>query len=313
VQAEAPTKEVSAEAAAAPPRSGSGTAWVALLFAAVLGAVLLDKAGKLEQRVGEMDVALSGRLASLERAGSAQEERQERRDRETATALREAREAQAAALAAGVGPVQRDALAAREGIEAVRDELASLGRTLASGSASLRGDIAALRERVAVLEEVRSLADKRLVALEQASGGGLALPVPGGSPPIAPEWTDALEKIASEDPMVRMEAVYALGESRDVNVAPHLLPLLEDGDSLVCMAVVRILGDLGAKVAVPALIETLDHDHRAVREGAMIALRGITKRSFNYDPAASEEKRKARRDAWRGWWAKDGADFLAEE
>ncbi len=314
--AEAVAGQVSGAAAAAAEspaavRSGAGTAWVALIFAAVMGAVLLDKVGNLEQRTGNLELDLSSRLASLERGRGADASRAVVREQETRATLEAARAALARALADGLAPAQRDAAAALEAVSGLATQQAELERSLTSGSASLRGSVASLRERAAVLEDARELLEKRLAALEEG-GVGLARAVAAPTEPAEPEWLDSLEKLQSGEAMVRMEAVYALGESRDVRVAPYLLPLLEDGDSLVCMAVVRILGDLEAKVAVPALIETLAHDHRAVREGAVIALRGITRRSFNFDPAASEEKRKARRDAWRGWWAKDGEEFLAE-
>jgi hypothetical protein len=283
---------------------------VALIFAAVMGAVLLDKVGDLELRTGDLEQELVNRLATMEREHNGERNRSAVEQLEMRSAVEAALGAQEKTNAAGLAALQREASAAGSGVAGLRAQLAELERGQASDGAGLRAAVASLRERAAVLEDARLLAEKRMEALEEG-GVGLARAASAPTEPAEPEWLDSMEKLQSGEAMVRMEAVYALGESRDVRVAPYLLPLLEDGDSLVCMAVVRILGDLEAKVAVPALIEVLDHDHRAVREGAVGALRGITKRSFSYDPAAAEDKRKARRDVWRAWWAKDGEKFLA--
>ena len=104
--------------------------------------------------------------------------------------------------------------------------------------------------------------------------------------------------------------MYALGETKDSRVVPHLLPMLKDEDLFVRMATSHVLVDLNAKLAVPNLIDTLEDDSSPVREAAMVALRDLTNQNFQFEPLGSESARKKRVAEWRNWWKRNGDDFL---
>jgi len=107
--------------------------------------------------------------------------------------------------------------------------------------------------------------------------------------------------------------VYALGETNDAAVVPHLVPMLADPDLFVRMATIRVLDEnLSARSAAPALIDALEDEESAVREAAMLALRSLTGRDFRFDPLAGPGDRSKRVKAWRDWWKRDGEEFLQE-
>ena len=73
------------------------------------------------------------------------------------------------------------------------------------------------------------------------------------------------------------------------------------------MATARILGDLEAPVGIEPLIDALEDSEASVREAAVVSLRSITGRSFQFNPGAKESDRAKRIKAWRDWWKKSGS------
>jgi len=128
----------------------------------------------------------------------------------------------------------------------------------------------------------------------------------------APGWEPLLADLASPTGSTRWQAVQSLGKTRDPRVVPHLVPLLEDGDIFVRMAVARLLGELGSHTAIPALIEALEDEEVSVRESALVSLRNLSGQSFPFDPKARDGDRAKRVKAWRDWWEQASKELLGE-
>jgi HEAT repeat protein len=110
--------------------------------------------------------------------------------------------------------------------------------------------------------------------------------------------------LGSPKAAVRWEAVDQIGQSRDPESVPFLVPMLKDADVFVRMATARVLGDIQVPAAVPALIDSLEDGEAAVREAALGALRVITGKDLRFDPLASDAERAKKVKAWRDWWKK---------
>lgn len=173
---------------------------------------------------------------------------------------------------------------------------------------TLEEDLRWFSDRMIQIEEnIRLVSAQGPVApANNVGNGGGGASMPAGKP-----WESLLPDLKHANSGIRLDAVYELGETGDPDVAPHLIPMLSDVDLFVRMASCRMLEDLGAKPAVPALIEALEDSVSAVREQAMMALRTITKRNFGFEPQGSPGDRGKRVQSWRDWWEKDGEGFLA--
>lgn len=86
-------------------------------------------------------------------------------------------------------------------------------------------------------------------------------------------WLPALfAEMASEDPGLRYEAAHAAGETGEQSALSHLLPLLRDTDIEVRIASVWALGQIGGKAAKEALRATSADANDKVREAVEKAL-----------------------------------------
>ena len=150
-----------------------------------------------------------------------------------------------------------------------------------------------------------------------ADGGGT--PVAGSAPPSGlvgsnggpiAAWSQHLEDLESSDPGLRLDAVFALGQTQDGAVAPHVIPMLTDEDVFVRMVSAQVLGALRAKPAVPGLIEALEDERSAVREAAVVSLRSISGQQFGFDPAGKAPDRGRAVVEWRSWWKRSGDEFM---
>ena len=301
-------------AAAAAPRSS----WVAVL------ALLLAGGGSalLALRIGESEQGTERRLAAL---AAQRRERARELDGQLDALRTEGTRRDAA----------RDALAAaleeqRTQLEALLGErLAELRATLAAQKTTTDALFAELADvgpaQQARLEELAERLDlqvregrlraEQLEELE-TSLRQLALaptPVQGGSAPAAESptpgagWQRYVADLTDPNPGLRLDAVYAMGDSEDPAVVPHLQGMLTDGDLFVRMATCRVLMDLGARSAIPPLIDALGDDQSAVREAAMVALRELAGRNFRFDPVAPQAERAKRQAEWRAWWTREGS------
>ena len=196
----------------------------------------------------------------------------------------------------------RDDLGKRE--TAFREREDELKTTISN----LEQDVRFFSDRMIELEEtLRAVSARGPVAVGPTGNGG------GGATPVAPTtkpWEGLLPDLKHANAGIRLDAIYALGETGDADVVPHLIPMLADVDLFVRMATARMLEDLDARAAVPALIDALEDNQSAVREAAMVALRKITSKSFGFEPVAGAGDRAKRVKAWRDWWKKDGDAFL---
>lgn len=318
----------------APPAStggaGRGTRLLALGAAAAVGLgapLLLDRIEALEGRFARSEVDQergwrenrSERGAAL-RSLTAAIEAIDQRSRESQATVRADLEAQLARLEEAVDGVEASSTSRGDRLRAAVD---------AAGAAvtQLREEMARSRERDAEITELRRLLGfhgDQLVDLEerlrsatvvaeavaQGAAAGPAAPSVGSNGGPIPEWIRHVEDLASPDPGLRLDAVFALGQSKDLAVASHVVPMLGDEDVFVRMVSAQVLGALKAKIAVPALIEVLPDDSSAVREAAVVSLRAITGESFGFDPAGRTQDRGRALESWRAWWRRSGDEFL---
>jgi len=201
-------------------------------------------------------------------------------------------------------------------IAALGDSVAALETELASDSGKVAKRIAAVDDEFSGLVKDLDFQRNRLIELEErvhglATGGGLAAALNQPQADGQPAWHGLLADLGSSQAGIRLEAIYALGETGDQAVVPYIIPMLKDVDLFVRMATARMLEDLNARTAVPALIDALEDTETAVMESSMLALRKITGRSFNFEPSAPLADRARRVKAWRDWWKKEGDAFLA--
>ncbi len=191
-------------------------------------------------------------------------------------------------------------------LERVRGELGAADRAGAQRVDELMAQAMKARERVDALDE-------RLRESELAiARGALSAPASGPQAEADSQYLSELADLASDSAGVRWNAVQALGETGDPAVIAHLVPLLEDPDVFVRMAVARVLGDLAAPEAIEPLIDALGDDEAVVREAAMVALHGITGRNFRFDPVASPAERSKKIKAWRDWWEGAREQYFGE-
>jgi HEAT repeat protein len=293
------------------PRTGGTGVWLAivtLVFSAAAFALLVDRLTTLEGAMQRGDRNLSGDLAlaemRLDQALAGLDDRER--------ALTDRLQASVAEGRAGAEDVGREL---SKELAAAQSETAHLAQTLAGLQAELtraRDDARAhhdeLAGRLNRAEEDLHYYSQRLSDLEMAALRPVAVQ-PDASEPKggAPAWQGLLADLASPLAGTRLQAVDALGETKDPAVVPHLLPILKDPDIFVRMSVARVLGDLGSLDAVPALIDALEDPEAAVREASIVALKQMTGRDFRFDPLGPEAERAKRVKAWRDWWEKEGA------
>ena len=227
----------------------------------------------------------------------------------------------------------RNVSSIHDSIEGLNARFDALGVDQTSTWSDLRTDFAQLQAKIGELDGVISAGARndaklsslaataaslhddvlriggRLSALEQAEPS-TASAAPAQAPDAEPKWFALLGDLSSQDPGTRWQAVQSLGQTGDPAVAEHLTSMLKDPDIFVRMATARILGDLGATIGVPTLIDALEDAEASVREAAVVSLRSISGRSFRFDPGAKESDRAKRVKSWRDWWKKNADDFL---
>jgi hypothetical protein len=118
-----------------------------------------------------------------------------------------------------------------------------------------------------------------------------------------------LEGLRHEDPKVRSNCAWVLGEMGDKRVIPHLQPLTSDEVESVRLESARSLIVLGDMRPVPVLIEGLDSERIQVRFLCHETLKASTKRDFEYDHLTDD--RLTRSHAvyrWRRWWSEQAND-----
>lgn len=320
-QVESPPHLVAPAPPVATSSSSSSVAAVALAFASVALVAGVGASAYLFWRLEEQATRLEKQIADLERLAP-----------EHALTV-------SAKLAEEVGERESDTAQARDLYQALSTRVQELEQS-AADSAGLERRVERLDGRLAALDDLASrvqhqtgamdqltltvaeLVAARARAAEQAPAESKQ-PLQSGAPaPLAPApgnaaWQKWVPDLASPVPGTRWQAVQALGETHDVAVLAHLVPLLTDADIFVRMATCRSLSNLGGIEAVPALIDTLEDEEAAVRDAAIVALKGLTdaftNESLPFDPYARDGDRSKRVKAWREWWQEASKELLAKD
>jgi hypothetical protein len=180
-------------------------------------------------------------------------------------------------------------------------ELRDLGQAHSAGDQTERAILALENGLAQAQEDIDLLARSLLEGLEFGPARAPA-ELRGEVAEDQPEWLAWLGGLASADSGERWDTIEQLGQTGDPQCAEHLVPLLDDNDLFVRLAAARVLGDLGNTSAVPALIDALEDGEPSVRETAVLSLRRLTKREFDFDPNAREADRERRIRDWRKWW-----------
>ncbi len=315
----------------APRRRGSGAAnpagvmvgLAAIVFAGGGSALILDQVEGEVEGAAEARAQLALGLAEQSRALLRLDETMIVRIGDAEDAIHARGEPWRQELRASLASLDERLGGARDLVVSLGQDIDALRAATSAEDTRARNDI----ERVTTLaermdEDLRFFRDE-LIRLEEnmrglAVRGAPRLAYPTGTPTdsaegedAGPAWAPLLGDLEHASAAIRLEAIYGLAETKDAQVVPHLVPMLDDSDLFVRMATARTLQNLGAKPAVPALIDALEDSESAVMEAAMLALRDITQRNFRFDPIASEAERAKRVKAWRDWWKKEGDAFLA--
>lgn len=240
----------------------------------------------------------------FEQAGSAMGETA----RKTADAVREDLRAQLEQLSGRIEEGERitsDHLAAaRERVDAVEKELASLS---------------------ALLRDVREQADR--LEAQRVAAAPPPTPVPAPEPePATPEpekppastpdqppaQPDAgqdeeverwIRRLKDPNENIRFTATLQLGLLKSLKATAPLVEALEkDRDYYVRLGAATALGDIQAVDAIPALIEALEDDDALVRTAANDALKAITDQPFEFVPGMSRSERRKLQRRWRDWF-----------
>jgi HEAT repeat protein len=249
----------------------------------------------------------AGQEAELARHGQELGQRMEARAAESAEEARSAlEEARALALRLEDGEAASD-----RDLADLREELARLAERAEAAPATAAGEPQVSAQDFARLE--REVADLRRElgrlgeALERDASAAEGQAPSSAAAPERPAWWPLLTGLQSRSASERWTAVQALGQAGDPASVEHVVPLLKDPDIFVRIATCRVLADLRAVRAIPALIDALEDAEPSVREGALSALRTISGQDLRFDPNASASERAKRVEAWRDWWngAKD--------
>lgn len=303
--------------APAPASSSSSVAAVALAFSSVALVAGVGASAYLFWRLEQQATLLEQQIAELERAAPEPA-------RTVSAALKEetgARESQAAelrsslqALATRVQEVEQTAAggaALERRIDKLDERLATLD-DLASRVQHQTGAMDQLTLTVAELVAARARAAEHVAEPSRVAQSPSAAPAPLAPAPGNAPWQKWVPDLASPDSGTRWQAVQSLGDTHDVAVVSHLVPMLDDADIFVRMAACRYLGDLQGMEAVPALIDTLEDEEASVREAALVALHSLTKQSIPFDPLARDGDRSKRVKAWRDWWEEASKELLGK-
>ena len=303
--AAAPAANPAAAQPAVPGRSsGVVLAMVALVFAAGAVAILNEQIGGIGTRVAGVESSLRSQAAALQKLEDRNSETRaaiaalEARLGESLSSQRETADRSLQELKAQNELLRKAGVDLGQRIDELRDSSASKGQDfdrrhdeISHRLAKSEDDSRALQERLAKLEESAQRAPAPAAAAAAAA-------------PPASRWSGLVADLQSPKAATRWQAVDQIGQSGDPEAVPYLLPLLKDSDVFVRMATARVLGDLKATSAVPALIDSLEDVEPAVREAALGSLRALTGKDLRFDPMASESDRAKKVKAWRDWWKK---------
>jgi len=180
-----------------------------------------------------------------------------------------------------------------EGLSLKQDEASQKTSRLFASVEGIRTDLAEVSDRPPVIVSSGP---------PSSDDGG-----PSGTSDVAPdgELLGVIEKLGASDPMARWEAVDQIRRRRDQALVPHVLPLLDDGDTFVRAQAIYTLGELKAMKAVPKLVKLLRDEEIMIREEALTSLIVITGQNLKFDVTGSRSVREAGIRKWEQWMAKN--------
>ena len=160
------------------------------------------------------------------------------------------------------------------------------------------------------LETLRDQVD--LLAVQVRESAKRAPSASGDGDSFTPQVTGLLKQLQNIDEKERLDALDKLSSQSDLRLVPHVLPLLADPYEFNRFYAAKTLGDWGAKVAVPYLIEALLDEMSFVRQASLQALHHLTGQNFRFDHQGdpNDPKNKTALESWRTWWAANGKTFL---
>ena len=116
-----------------------------------------------------------------------------------------------------------------------------------------------------------------------------------------------VEHIDDPDPYVRYKVLLTLKAMRDDATLPHLRTRLDDPDVDVRVNAFDAMAELGAREAIPTLIEALGDDQHRIRRVAQNSLHMITGKTLDYDSNSGPEERTEAIARWEAWWSTEGS------
>ena len=308
------------------PRGGGGggvlVGLLTLVFATAGFTLMVERMTAMEQDAADGRRALQRGIDGTGRDQRAFEDSLPAQIAVSEQRLTSAQESQRAKLVAATDALRLEFAAAGQREDAVAGELRAIRDAFDKQETASRERLEAMRLTIVDLEKDIRFYSDRTIELEEtlrtlsargplgvvASLGALAQGLPANSQKA---WEGLLADLQHTNAGIRLDAIYALGETGDQGVIRHLVPMLTDVDLFVRMATARMLEDLDARAAVPALIDALADSQSAVREASMVALRQITGKEFRFEPVATDAERGKKVKLWRDWWKKSGDAFLA--
>jgi len=118
-----------------------------------------------------------------------------------------------------------------------------------------------------------------------------------------------IEALQHENPKVRSNCAWVLGQMGDRRTIPFLQRMTNDEDPRVRLEVARTLVLMGDMGQTAVLIEGLDSERKEVRYMCHEALKTASRRDFGYDHLSADVM--ARNEAaykWRQWWGEVSGD-----
>ena len=234
-----------------------------------------------------------------------------------------------------------DGVARRADFDAAEARLAEVGGSLHRSAdadkqaTALAKDLAALRQEVRTLagqlidyrplfEEQRGRQQHVLELLAGLRDTALAAPGPAPavvvSPPAGPAASPAipglsaavlaqLDRLRSNDALVRSLAVEELFHQKNPDLLVQLLPMTKDEDPFVRRLTVDYLRDYKQAAVVEALLAALGDVDENVRDTAWGSLKHLTGQKLPFETTAAKDARARAVQRWLDWWEKSKATF----
>jgi hypothetical protein len=216
-------------------------------------------------------------------------------------------------LVALEGAVRAGGEQARQGIDEVAREAASVRQEVRTASAAtidyrplfddLRDQLRRQGVAIAALRSMPQPAPVEPVPAEPTPDRG------GPGSGLAPHLAEQVETLQQKDPAIRFEAVDELLRSKDNAIVPFLLPMANDPDAFVRRLTVEGLRDFRVPEVVDVLLVGLGDSDENVRDTAWRSLREVTGQRLPFEATASKDARARAQQKWQEWWEANRRSF----